>query len=69
MDLSKSVAELQRKDHVMQARLRAFKKKHQQGVVFIIPSLHIYQAGSAFQLKFCLIRFLLLFLFAPLFCS
>src|ERR1700737_5192503 len=25
----------QRKDHVMQARLRAFKKKHQQGVVFI----------------------------------
>ena len=25
----------QRKDHVMQARLRAFKKKHQEGVVFI----------------------------------
>ena len=25
----------QRKDDVMQARLRAFKKKHQQGVVFI----------------------------------
>src|ERR1700761_6875130 len=26
----------QRKDHVMQARLRAFKKKHQEGVVFIV---------------------------------
>ena len=46
----------QRKDHVMQRRLRAFKKEHQEGVVFIgsIPWINYSSAQANFYYFYCL---------------